>query len=153
MLCTFCVFVFLTYLIYRKSNASYKFVQVSFQVEQSYHCTVGCRRADLWKHELWQAKKKKVDIKLERKRSIMKYHVEGRGESDLKARILYRLCWRRRALKFLQNGQSSLRSIWTTTVSVHRVVSLTLPSMGAKPFICRTLNCVSNNGIQPFIFF
>lgn len=39
-----------------------------------------------------------VDIKLERKCSIIKYHVEEREETDLKARILYRLCWRRHVL-------------------------------------------------------
>lgn len=39
-----------------------------------------------------------VNIKLERKCSITKYHVEEREETDLKARILYRLCWRRRVL-------------------------------------------------------
>lgn len=112
--------------------SSYKFRSRWNNLTTTVQSDVGVQIYGNLSYDKPKKKKKKVDIKLERKRSIMKYHVEGRGESDLKARILYRLCWRRRALKFLQNGQSSLRSIWTTTVSGHRVVSLTLPSMGGS---------------------
>lgn len=65
-------------------------------------------------------------IKQEKKCSIIKYHVEGREETDLKAHHLYRPCLRRRVLKFLQNGKSLLRRIWATTGTAHGEVSIAL---------------------------
>lgn len=82
-------------------------------------------RGSLWELELRQKRDHaKSTSKLERKCSIMKYHVEEREESDLKARILYRPCWRRRVLYFLQNGQSSIRCIWTTAAAGHGHTSI-----------------------------